>query len=403
MRTPSIVTSLLIGSLLVSVACGHREEAAPALDAGSVGCAPVLPTGGTCNPATGYGAPLALCSAENPCTKPLGAGAASIVEPTAVPLCRTTNAKHPAFDDGPPEAHGGIDGTPRYACAFVPRGATSAAKRPLLVFFHGSGGTADNVYDTTLLRQKAEDYDLGGDARAAGFVLVSIQGRNLHWPNETPQDGSKHDIYYRDFSTCSTNPDFAEADRRIDDWVATGLVDPNRIYVSGWSNGGRFAQSYAIARHEIPTPGGHRIAAAAVYSGADPFHDTTRAQTPSCQLDPYPRSTVPILIISGWCDAMPCDAEQFAALNAESPLAPGSSMAAWVSDLATKVGDPNVRWVRIRGSGEVVNGCMPVSQCTGRVSLAVHTEWPDGIASTAGGVIDHEPDMLDFLRNHPLR
>lgn len=31
-----------------------------------------------------------------------------------------------------------------------------------------------------------------------------------------------------------------------------------------------------------------------------------------------------------------------------------------------------------------------------------HTYWPDGIAGTAGGVVDHEPAMLDFLRQHPL-
>lgn len=372
-------------------------------DAGDAGCNPVLPTGGTCNPDHGYGAPLPTCTTSNPCTEPLGTLPGPITEPTEVPICRTTNAKYPPFDDGAPSSHVGIDGTQRHACEFAPQGASSMSPRPLFLFFHGSGGTAANVYDTTLLRQKAESYDLSGDPQALGFVLVSLQARNLHWPNETPQDGSKHDIYYRDFSTCSTNPDFAEADRRIDDWVATGVVDPARIYVSGWSNGARFAQAYAIARHETPTPGGNRVAAAAVYSGADPFNNTTTTQVPSCQLDPYPRSAVPILIISGWCDQMPCDADQLAALSAGTPLAPGSLMSAWVSDLGTKVGDPNVTWIKIRGNGDVVNMCMPASQCTGTIALMVHMEWPDGIASTAGGVVDHEPDMLDFLRDHPLQ
>jgi len=47
----------------------------------------------------------------------------------------------------------------------------------------------------------------------------------------------------------------------IDDLVAAGVVDPALIGVMGWSNGGRFAALYAIARHEKPTPGGNRAAA----------------------------------------------------------------------------------------------------------------------------------------------
>lgn len=366
------------------------------------GCDPKPPAGDgglDCNATTGAGAPLPTCSATNPCTKYLATYTGPITTPTDVPVCKTTNAKHPAFDDGAPESRQGIDGTPRYACAHSP---SPSAALPLLVYFHGSGGGAENVYDTSLLRQKAASYDLSGDPQKKGFALLSLQARNLHWPTATNQDGSKHDTFYRDLGGCSTNPDFANADAFIDAWVGSGKVDPKRIYVTGWSNGGRFAQAYAIARHEQPSPGGNRVAAAAVYSGADPFHNTQVGQTPSCQLAPYPKSSVPILIVSGWCDLMPCNDAQAAEIAKGSELAPGSTMSTWVSDLSAKVGTPTVQWLKIKGTGEVVTSCMPAATCGALVATLIHTDWPDGIAGTAGGVVDHEPAMLDFLRQHAL-
>ncbi|MBK7582539.1 MAG: hypothetical protein IPI67_20370 [Myxococcales bacterium] len=381
---------------------GATGGAGGSAGAGDAGCDPKPPAsdGGLgCNATSGAGAPLPTCSAASPCTKYLATYTAPITTPTDVPVCKTTNAKHPSFDDGAPESRPGLDGTQRYACTYSP---TPSSALPLLVYFHGSGGGAENVYDTSLLRQKAESFDLSGDPQKQGFVLLSLQARNLHWPTTSNQDGSKHDIYYRDLGSCSSNPDFANADAFVDAWVSSGKVDPKRIYVTGWSNGGRFAQSYAIARHAQPSPGGNRVAAAAVYSGADPFHDPKVGQTPSCQLSPYPKSTVPIFIVSGWCDLMPCDDAQAAELSKTTELAPGSTMSGWVADLSAKVGSPTVQWLKIKGTGEIVTSCMPAAACGNLVATLIHTEWPDGVAGTAGGVIDHEPAMLDFLRQHPL-
>ena len=77
-------------------------------------------------------------------------------------------------------------------------------------------------------------------------------------------------------------------------------------------------------------------------------------------------------------------------------------MSGWVSDLSTTVGTPTVQWLKIKGTGEIVTTCMPASTCSNLVATLIHTEWPDGIAGTAGGTVDHEPAMLDFLRQHPL-
>src|SRR5262245_31865196 len=58
------------------------------------------PTAG-CNPKTGAGVPLAVCSSTLPCVR---TGARSpIVTPSKIPLCQTSLASgRPLFDDGPP-------------------------------------------------------------------------------------------------------------------------------------------------------------------------------------------------------------------------------------------------------------------------------------------------------------
>ena len=70
-------------------------------------------------------------------------------------------------------------------------------------------------------------------------------GATLSWPREGSKDGSHWDFYHRNLSSLSSNPDVALADAIIDAEVASGHVDPERIFVMGWSNGGFFAQMYA--------------------------------------------------------------------------------------------------------------------------------------------------------------
>lgn len=110
---------------------------------------------------------------------------------------------------------------------------------------------------------------------------------------------------------------------------------------------------------------------------------------------------MPIFIVSGWCDLMPCDVAQATGLASSMELAPGSTMSTRVSDLDAQVGAA-VQWLKIKGTGEPVTSCMPASVCGAAIATLIHTEWPDGVASTAGGAVDQEPAMLDFLRLHPL-
>lgn len=353
-----------------------------------------------CDGVVGLTAPLPVCSTTDVCTRALDG--VDLSTRAQVTTCRTRRAGRPLFDDGPPLERQRADG-PRQACLFMPPDAGPSSKRPLLIFFPGSGATADSVYDFTSLRSKAESFDLSGEPQRPGFALLSIQSRNLHWPTATNEDGPKHDIYFRDVAAPSTNPDFANVDAWIDELVAAGAIDPSRIYTSGWSNGARFAQAYAIARHDAGTPGNQHIRAAAVFSGTSPYDTPDVSRSPSCQWAAPPRSNVPIFIVSRTCDVLPCDVVQAGVLaDAGLEVTPGDVMDDWVRDLRTKVMNSRVTWQRINGQGQLAQTCpsAPLARfCTPGIALLNHVRWPDGVADQGG--IDHEPAMLDFLRTAP--
>lgn len=336
-----------------------------------------------CNGADGLGAPIVTCSTEAPCT--LGTGATQSRE-IDVPACIPTGST--AAD----EVRHWLDANheDRYACVFTPPGA-SAAPRPLLVFFHGSHGNADDAYLYTGLRDKAVTVDLSASGGGRpGFVLAAMQGRYLHWYGPNPP-ATHHDYFYRDLGTDSCNPDVRSADQLIDDLVATGTVDPARIYVAGWSNGAYFSEMYAIARNVTPTPRGNHIAAAISYAGADPFANLPSLPTPSCALSPYPSSTVPLYVIHRDCDTIvACDASQGA-----GPI--GLDVEAWIGALASQVHDPNVTQVIIDQDAMQVAKC--AASCGAVQGSLNHVRWPDGRGND--GRIDWEPAMLDFLRSHP--
>jgi poly(3-hydroxybutyrate) depolymerase len=321
------------------------------------------------------------------------------------PVCGTgargLDLGRPAHDDGPALTWVDGHGVTRYRCEVVPPGEVPGAGWPLVVWIPGSGGHAGSVYDTTSLRGKVATFLMAGEPGRPGFVLVSIQPRNLHWPTADPQDGTKHDSYYRDLHSPSSNPDIAYLDAVIDELAARAVVDPSRLYVMGWSNGGRFAALYGIARHETATPGGHRVAAVALYSSGDPFENIAHGFSPSCRQEPYPSSQVPILLISRTCDAVACSEAQDRRFRREGAVTtPGNVAETWVATLRNLVGNPNVSWQLITGSGAGSGWCAPALLCGSLVAVLNHLHWPDGVEDRSG--IDWEPVMLEFLRDHPL-
>ena len=178
------------------------------------------------------------------------------------------------------------DGTDRYACIYEPEQHSRDNPLPLLVFLHGSVATADSVKATGLVGE-IDKADLGG--KKPGFILLAPEGRYAsHYYPGVDSNAMGWDNWYRQLSpsgdvtvagtTYKENVDAAAVDHFIQDEIATGEVDPARIYLTGWSNGAAMALLYALNRQSI--------AAAAVYSAPDPFG----AFNDPCPQTPVPRA-----------------------------------------------------------------------------------------------------------------
>jgi poly(3-hydroxybutyrate) depolymerase len=340
----------------------------------------------TCDNHSGLCAPEPTCSPTAPCSGSLVQGSPTTT--LVLPACKTSAPTRGSYDDAPAMTWTDEANGTRAACVFRP---TGSGPWPLVVFLHGGGQTADILYDATSLRAKAATFALG---TKNGFILAADQGRNLH-AIDGNADGPRHDIFYRDLSSPSTNPDIAALDRLIDTLVSNGGVDRKRIYVIGWSNGGFFAQFYAFARGATPTPGGNRVAAAVAYASGDPFESPLATLSPACDDRPYPTTGAPIAVYHRACDYfVGCDEAQ----RIEFSLPPGFAVHDWLGTLASL--DPSTKEIVLDANGALTSTCAPVSLCTHAIGAANHLMWPDGVADKSGH--DWELEMLAFMRNHAL-
>lgn len=400
----------LVVSIVLLLGCGAEPAAPPdGGDALPVDAPRPDAAGPLCNGTTGLRAPLPTCSPERPCVR-IAAELPQVAITTATEIPACADAR---WDERLAYAIGDLT---RYACVARAPGASAASRRPLVVWLHPGGAGADNAEQETRLLDKLARFDLSADPARPGFSLVVPQGRNLHFPTVEPRDGRHHDFYYRDLGSPSTNPDVANLDALIDRLVAEGHVDPARIFIMGWSNGAFFGQLYAIARHATATPGGSRVAAAAVFAAADPFDDVrydpfaqrpTQASDGSCQLTSYPASPVPIQVTYRTCDgAVACGPSDAACVSPE----PGYVTTTWLARAAAAL--PNLRGRLIGGVERGAQLDLPVGQCTAIPSATCtaeakalcvvnHLRWPDGVYENGAGV-DNEPVLLGFLRDHPL-
>lgn len=179
--------------------------------------------------------------------------ATTIVTVAACAPVSTTNA---SGDDVPAAVSGAevtntltVDGRERTYLLRTPGRVDEDAALPLLLVLHGAGGNAAKAERATGLTQLAD---------ADGFIVA--------YPNGTHATGVAGEFAWN-AGTCCARPkkknidDVAFIMAAISDIQAQLPVDPDRIYVSGFSNGGMLSYRLACER-----PG--FFAGVAVVSGA---------------------------------------------------------------------------------------------------------------------------------------
>ncbi len=157
-----------------------------------------------------------------------------------------------------------VDGVKRLYYLYQPDSAKLPA--PLVLVFHGGGGTAEGT-----------DKAVGGMAKLAdekGIIVAFPCGMERHWNDGRP-----------DLSKTNYN-DVGFISKLIDELNDQKLIDPKRVYATGISNGGFFSQYLAI---QLP----NKIAAVA----------TVAASVSKTFLD-LKVSPVPILMLLGTKDPL---------------------------------------------------------------------------------------------------
>lgn len=141
------------------------------------------------------------------------------------------------------------------------------APAPLVIALHGGGGNAA----TMVPRWQ-------GLAKREGLIAVFPEGVGRMAGMGTWNAGG-----CCGYAMTADSDDIGFIGALIDHLIATGMADPNRVYVTGMSNGGMMTHRIAIALS-------NRIAAAAIVSGAM-FGD-----------EAAPTEPVPVLIMHGMRD-----------------------------------------------------------------------------------------------------
>ncbi|MFP6836498.1 MAG: PHB depolymerase family esterase [Pseudomonadales bacterium] len=164
------------------------------------------------------------------------------------------------------------DGLVREYLIFIPDSYRGDVPVPLLLYFHGYTGTANNALRTIDFRSLAEQNT---------FILVVPQGTLL------PGTGEPH-WAVGGWSASSTTDDVGFTDALLDRLAADYVIDSARIYSTGMSNGG--AMSYHLACQLSD-----RIAAIASVTGS-----FTRDVHAACN----PMHATPIMHIHGTADTI---------------------------------------------------------------------------------------------------
>jgi phospholipase/carboxylesterase len=181
---------------------------------------------------------------------PAAAGSSQVTFPSALAE-RGLLAARPGTPRAPARASGRIpldlasSGERRDGWLYVPRGVSALEPTPLVVFFHGAGGAADQA---EMIRPMA-------DERRA--LVLSIESRASTW-----------DVIHDEIG-----PDVAFLDRALSWTFDRFTVDPSRMAVSGFSDGASYALTMGLANGELFT---HVLAFSPGFAAAPELHGKPR-------------------------------------------------------------------------------------------------------------------------------
>ena len=176
-------------------------------------------------------------------------------------------ARHAPASETGPVRHLAFGGRDRTYVVHRPTERPSAAGLPVLLILHGRFGTAENTARLTHFDQVAD---------RAGFLAVYPEGVERSWSDARGTTEA---------STAGVD-DVAFISALIDELVARDGVDPARVYVTGFSNGG-------ILTQQLGCQLAGKLAGIAPVAGPTP-----PSLPPAC----HPSRPLPVLEIHGTAD-----------------------------------------------------------------------------------------------------
>jgi len=292
----------------------------------------------------------------------------------------------------------------RDGCLWEPPQASSTNPLPLVVFLHGTGQTADSVQLSTNTLSFQTTANVSDNPAKLGFIVLSPQGNAVHIALPLASIGPLNvnllnglpgwNTFYRQYSPNGNvtiagtaypeNADAAAIDHFIAQEVATGKVDPSRIYVMGWSDGGSMTYLYGLNRPAI--------AAAAIYAGPSPFQFVLESDP--CAQEPVDQAPVdnyeiqianpalPIWQIKNSCDWVTiCKNEEILTQQLEELGTP-------IEDFFIEDNQSQFTGCEIECNDGLSNDALKI----GGRGYNNHIRWPTTWTA----------QMLDFFRQHPL-
>jgi hypothetical protein len=286
----------------------------------------------------------------------------------------------------------------RYACLYEPKSIGTNSKLPMLVYLHPSLFSAGWITQTNILELQ-NSASLSDDPKNVGYIVLAPEGRKTTHYYPFPDDtGIGWDNWYRQLNpagdvkigdtTWRENADAAAIDHFIAAEVATGKIDTDRIYLSGWSNGAAMGYLYAVNRPNI--------AAAAVYSAPNPFG----ALDDPCPQRPVagaPAKNSEIQIFSSAARTMhlhnSCDIGGICP-NGEQLASELTAAGVFVDDVILDNHHQRVYSCTSTCGTDPNAGTKSTATVLGSlIGLGNHTRWPKEWMTT----------MLEFFRKHPLK